>query len=99
MAGGYNNQFKALSSVEIMSPLGTNWRMMTSLPSPRQGLTLVTVGDKVRLVGGYRDGIGSGYDHDPNVLESSELSATTSWNVIPDENLQRSRSTAILILC
>ena len=96
MAGGYNDhKHDVVSSVEIMSPLGTNWRMMTSLPSPRYGLTLVTIGDKVRLLGG-----GLGFRRfPPNELELSELSDKATWNVIPGGSIKREFHTALVITC
>ena len=95
VAGGYNPTDKVLTSVEIMSPLGTNWRMMTSLPSPRCLLTLVTIGDKVRLLGGGDDE----YNFPPDVLELSDLSGNATWKVIPAENVARWLHTAIVLTC
>ena len=87
--GGNAPGLKCLSSVEAYDPARNLWSPVASMQFPRRNAAVVTVGDKIMVIGGY-----SGTE----VLRSVEIydPATNEWRECPPLCGARSHSSAVL---
>ncbi|KAJ1611248.1 POZ and kelch domain-containing protein [Cryptosporidium canis] len=87
--GGYNNNNKALDSLEIYDPLTDSWREGPSMLIGRRNLASITLDDgRIFAIGGF-DG--------KNIISASEFydSRTKYWSTSPPINVPRSSASCI----
>ena len=96
VAGGWEDQDKRTSSVEVLDVTSRRWYIAESLPNPRTELKSTLIGNTLYLMGGWDDtGLPTKVVHKVDLNElitkaSSKQATLTLWQSIEDTPLKRS---------
>ena len=96
VAGGFDDQYRCLSSVEVLDVVSKVWYHASPLPNALSGMNSTVIGNTLFLVGGF-DGIRlSKMVHKVNLIElianaiSLKQATPTLWQLIEESPLENS---------